>query len=208
MKKLISMLLVLCLLAAYILVPGEILAASEYYASYSDVDKISDYGSCTVMQGLAVGSAKLYSVKIKSDNTQAFLSMTDRETKETVKMTNADDGGYYFDYLGHANDMDVTSYDGKSHLFIATMTKGSNAVVRLKRSGTSITKFAGYSLSYNGSSISCSGIAIKSNSNGVITLICKSGNNVYTGTVDASATSTSSTTNENFTFFNSSSNYT
>lgn len=193
MKKLIvkaiCVLLVVCMLAAYIVVPAEVNAVGEFYGSYTDVDKIADYSSCSSMQGLAVGSQKMYTVKINSDDTKAFISMTDKDTGETVKLYNSDASSYYFDYLGHANDMDVRSFDGKSHLFVATMEKGSNAIVRLERSGSNLTKVASYKLTHDGSSISASGIAITDVSGGIISFITKSGNNIYKGSVSADVTS-------------------
>ncbi len=189
MWKMLSLFLAVCLLAGYLMIPTEVKAASAYYNSYSDIDVIPNASTCGAMQGMAVGSQWLYTVKISSDETKAFISMTDKDTGETKTLYNTDAGSNYFNYLGHANDMDVASFDGKSHLFIATMTKGSNAIVRLKRSGTELSKFASYSLSYNGSSVSVSALAVKSVSNGTINFITKSGANIYTGSVDANVTS-------------------
>ena len=63
LMRTIFLLLAVSLLATCVSLPMEANAAVEYYNTYSDVDKITDYGSCGSMQGLAVGSQKLYSVK-------------------------------------------------------------------------------------------------------------------------------------------------
>ena len=171
------------MLAGFAFVPTNVEAAAEYYNTYNDVSNVSNYNSCTAMQGLAVGSQYMYTVKIDGNDSQAVIFRTDKDTKETVKLRNADSSSYYFTYLGHANDMEVHGFDGKSHLFIATMTKGNNAVVRLKRSGTDLNKVASYSLTYNGSSASASGISIMSVADGMINFIFKSGSNIYTGSI-------------------------
>ena len=177
------------LLLGMICVPIEANAANEFYGDYTDAGKVYDYGSCPSMQGLAVGSQMMYTVKIGSNDTLAFISMTDKDTGTTTKLYNSDAGSYYFDYLGHANDMDVWGIDGNSHLFVTTTNEGSNAIVRLKRVGNTLTKVASYSLTYNGSPTCATALAIKSVSGGVITFITKLGMNLYTGSVSTGATS-------------------
>ena len=189
LKRLVACLTLVVLLASMVYVAPEAEAVNDFYGDYTDVAKIYDYGSCPSMQGLAVGSTYMYSVKINSDSTQAFISMTNKDTGTTTKLYNADAGSYYFDYLGHANDMDVWGIDSYSNLFVATTNTGSNAIVRLKRSGNNLTKVANYRLTYNGSDIAATALAVKSVSGGVITFITKLGMNLYTGSVSTSATS-------------------
>ena len=189
MKRTVAMLTLVMLLVGLVYVPIEADAANDFYGDYTDVGKVYDYGSCPSMQGLAVGSQMMYTVKINSNDTQAFISMTDKDTGTTTKLYNSDAGSYYFNYLGHANDMDVWGIDGYSHLFITTTNEGSNAIVRLKRSGNNLTKVASYSLTYNGEPTCATALAIKSVSNGVITFITKLGMNLYTGSVSTSAKS-------------------
>ena len=189
MKRTVAVLSMIMLLVGLIYVPMEANAANEFYGDYTDAGKVYDYGSCPSMQGLAVGSQMLYTVKIGSNDTKAFISMTDKDTGSTTKLYNSDAGSYYFDYLGHANDMDVWGIDGYSHLFVTTTNEGSNAIVRLKRVGNNLTKVASYSLTYNGVATCATALAIKSVSNGVITFITKLGMNLYTGSVSTSATS-------------------
>lgn len=184
-RKTIALVSLLLLLISVVAVPREAVAASEFYGEYTDVDKIADYGSCGIMQGMAVGSQKLYTVKINSDDTQAFISMTDKDSGDTVKLYNSDAGSYYFTNLGHANDMDVWGFDGLSHLFVATTKKGSNAIVRLKREGNNLTKVASYKLTCEGSEISASAISIVSVSGGIVNFITKVGNQLYRGTLNS-----------------------
>lgn len=193
MKKMImrtlSMLLVVCLLAAYIVVPTEVNAASEFYGDYTDASKVYDYGSCPSMQGLAVGSQKLYSIKINSTDSQAVIFMTDKDSGNTVKLYNSDAGSYYYTGLSHANDMDVWGIDGSSHLFVTSTEEGSSAIVRYKRSGENLTKYGSYSLSYNGSPTCATALSVMSVSGGKITFLTKLGMNLYTGSISTSATS-------------------
>ena len=189
MKRAIAVLTLVMLLTTMVYSPSEADAANAFYGDYTDVAKIYDYGSCPSMQGLAVGSQKMYTVKIGSNDSLAFISMTDKDSGSTTKLYNADAGSYYFDYLGHANDMDVWGIDGYSNLFVTTTNTGSNAIVRLKRSGNNLTKVASYSLTYNGSATCATALAVKSVSGGVITFITKLGMNLYTGSVSTSATS-------------------
>ena len=188
-KRTVALLTLVMLLVGMVYVPMEADAANEFYGDYTDVAKIYDYGSCPSMQGLAVGSQMMYTIKIGSNDSLAFISMTDKDTGETTKLYNSDAGSYYFNYLGHANDMDVWGIDGYSNIFVTSTNEGSNAIVRLKRVGNNLTKVASYSVSYNGSPTCVTALAVKSVSNGVITFITKLGMNLYTGSVSTSATS-------------------
>ena len=188
LQKVIAMLSLVVLLASFGLVPIEAEAANEFYGDYTDVANIYDYNSCPSIQGVAVGSQKIYSIKINSNDTQAFISMTDKDSGETVKLYNSDAGSYLFNYMGHANDMDVWGIDGLSHLFVATTNQGANAIVRLQRSGNNLTKVGAYHLKCDGEDICATAMAIKSVSNGVITFITKWGMDLYTGSVSTSST--------------------
>ena len=189
MKRTVAVLSLVMLLVGLIYVPMEASAANEFYGDYTDAGKVYDYGSCPSMQGLAVGSQMMYTVKINSGDTKAVIFMTDKDSGTTTKLYNSDAGSYYFDYLGHANDMDVWGIDGNSHIFVTSTNEGSNAIVRLKRVGNTLTKVASYSLTYNGEATCATALAIKSVSNGVITFITKLGMNLYTGSVSTSAKS-------------------
>ena len=187
MISLIALFSLFLLLAPMILVPVEVEAASVFYGDYTDVDKIYDYGSCPSMQGLAVGSQQLYTIKINSSDSLAVISMTDKDTGSTTTLYNADAGSYYFSYLDHANDMDVWGIDGYSNIFVATTKQGSNGIIRLKRNGSNLTKVASYRLTCDGEDICATAMAVKGVSNGQIHFITKWGMDLYTGSVSTSS---------------------
>ena len=96
MLKIIALFLLILLLLPMIPVPNEVVAASEFYGDYTDVSYIYDYGACTGMQGLAVGSQMLYTVKINESDQLAVIKMTDKDTGDTTTLYNSDEG-----CLGH-----------------------------------------------------------------------------------------------------------
>ena len=188
MKKLIAMFALVAILASVALVPIEVSAANDFYGDYTDVAKIYDYGSCPSLQGLAVGSQKLYAIKIGGNDDKAFISMTDKDSGSTVKLYNADDNSYFFTYLDHANDMDVWGIDGYSNIFVATTKQGANGIIRLKRDGNNLNKVATYHLKCNGEDICATAMGIVGVSDGKIHFITKWAMQLYTGSVDVNAT--------------------
>ena len=191
MKKTMIRLLIAVLMAAMLL-PNLDLATSAdaavFYGDYSDVSKVYDYGSCPSMQGMAVGSQMLYTIKINSNDSLANIYMTDKDSGTTTRMTDSSDGSYYFSGFGHANDMAVWGIDGASHLFVTSTEEGYGAITRLQRSGSQLTRVAYYSLSYNGTPTCATAFDIMSVENGKINFITKLGQTVYTGSVDVNAT--------------------
>ena len=188
-KRCIAMATLVLLLLTFVPAPLTAYAANAFYGDYTDVSYIYDYGSCPSMQGLAVGSQKLYTIKIDGSDYYSFISMTDKDSGATTKLYNADAGSYYFTYLSHANDMDVWGIDGYSNLFVTSTEFGNGAIVRLKRDGNNLTKVASYSLTCEGESICATALTIKGVSNGMITFITKWGMDLYTGSVSTSASS-------------------
>lgn len=160
------------------------LAHSAYYSSYHTIKTIDDVADCTSMQGFAVGSKYLYSIKVNSKNSKAVIFKTHKETKKVTQLKNGDDQTMFAKNLGHANDADVLVIDGKSHLFIATMKKTDEAIVVLKIDGSKFTKVGHFSLKYNGKAISVSGIAIKGKTETQIKLLFKSGRTFYKGRIE------------------------
>ncbi len=160
----------------------------KYYNTYDTIASVPDRSSCTVTQGMAVGSTYLYTAKIKSDDSRAVLSKTNRKTGAVTNLkTKA--GQTSVTYLGHANDMDVTTINGKSNLYVATMKKGSNSIVRMEIDGSYMTKKAGYTLKYNGNNKSVSAVAVISKSSTMVNLLFKSGKTFYTGSIGINAKS-------------------
>ena len=184
LQKWIAVFALVVLLAPMLLVPIEADAASEFYGDYTDVSYIYDYGACTGMQGLAVGSQMLYTVKINESDQLAVIKMTDKDTGDTTTLYNSDEGSYYFSYLDHANDMDVWGIDGYSNIFVATTRLDSYGIVRLQRDGSSLTRVANYKLVCDGETMCVMGV-----SNGMINFITKWGMDVYTGSVSTSVSS-------------------
>jgi hypothetical protein len=188
-KKIFSACACVALSASLMLTPIVVKAASTgYFKSYSNVALIPNRSGCTAMQGMAVGSKWLYTVKIKSDESKAVLSKTNRNTGEVVNLkTNT--GSAYFTYLGHANDMDVTTIDGKSNLFVSTMKTGSDALVRMVVNDTKVTKKGSFNVLLNGANICISNVCIESTTSTKVNFLFKIGTGIYKGSIGINATS-------------------
>lgn len=186
MKKLFKKVVSLGLSAALtvtMMITGTVNAsAAYYYNTYSTVADIATRSSCGAMQGMAVGSTWLYTVKIKSDNSQAILKKTNKNTGATTNLTDSN-GSSTYSYLNHANDMDVTTIDGYSQLFVATMATGSNSLVRMKIDGSKATKEGSYTLMLNGAEKSVSGVAVEKTDADNVYLLLKSGATLYRATI-------------------------
>jgi len=105
-KRWTAMLTLLVLLCGLIYLPAPVeVQAYEFYGDYTDVATIKDANSCPSMQGLAVGSQYLYTIKIKTDDSQAVIHMTDKDTGTATQLYSVDSGSYLFYGLSHANDM-------------------------------------------------------------------------------------------------------
>ncbi len=189
MKRIFALLACLLLFVSLHTMPVHA-ATTGYFKSYNHIATIKNRSTCSTMQGMAVGSTYLYTVKInnKTEN-KAFISKTNRKTGETVALVDTKTNSIYLNYLGHANDMEVVSIDGKSNLYVATMRTGSSSFVRLKVNGSSINKMGSYTLMLDGKEVSASGVALMSKTDTKLTFLFKRGVNFYTGTVKKSATS-------------------
>lgn len=197
-KKIISACACVALSASMLMTSTVAQAATTgYFNSYSTIASIPNRHSCTAMQGMAVGSTWLYTVKIKSDESRAILSKTNRKTGEVVNLKTKD-GKKYVTYLGHANDMDVTSIDGKSNLYIASMKTGTNSVVRMEIDGSYMTKKGHYRLKLNGADTSVSGIAVESKTSSKINFLFKKGCTFYRGSIGVNDTTGSINLTEAF----------
>lgn len=81
-----SVLMIVCVIASSV-VPASA-ASTGYFNSYSTVATIKDRSSCSSMQGMAVGSTYLYTVKVNgTTNQKAFISKTNKNTGETTVLT-------------------------------------------------------------------------------------------------------------------------
>ncbi len=191
MRRLFACLLCTLMIASTLIGVGTTANAAslQYYKSYGNVATIKNRSKCASMQGIAVGSTYIYTIKIKTDNTKSFISKTNKNTGDTTVLTETATNSTYISYLGHANDMDVCSLDGKSNLFIATMEIGKYSLVRMQVNGSKITKKGNFTLKLNGENVSVSGVSVLSKSGAKVKMLFKRGCTFYTGTVDTSKSS-------------------
>ena len=176
-----------CLLCASILMP--VTASAAYYNTYTDVATLNNANSAYSAQGFAVGSSYTYSVKVNSDNSKAVIYRTKMSDGTTTLMTNGDNGTTYATYLGHANDMVLSTIDGEFYMFIVTMNAGSTSLVKLKYVGTTFYKVGNYTIKYNGADKSMSGVVITSKDASNINFLFKSGKTLYRGTLPLTSNS-------------------
>lgn len=133
-------------------------AAAAYYNTYSTVATIPNGNGCNRAQGFAVGSSYVYTAKCNDDESKQVIYRTRISDGTTTLMTNGDTTKTFTTSLGHANDMDTCTIDGKYHLFIATMKTGSESLVKLQYSGTTYTQLGGFTLKCNGEDVAISGV--------------------------------------------------
>lgn len=172
-----------------VMLPLAVPASAAYYNTYGTVKSISDVNSCPSMQGIAVGSTYVYTAKVNSGNTKAVIYKTNKNTGESTLLTDSVSGKTYVTYLGHANDMCVTTLDDKSNLFIVTMKENSNALVRVRVSGSKFKKMANFTVKYNGEHLAPSGVNIIKKTSTNITFLFKKGKSFYEGTIGIGQTS-------------------
>ena len=151
----ISKFLVISLILAMLL---SITATAAYYNTYSTVATIPNENGCNRAQVFAVGSSYVYTAKCNDDESKQVIYRTKMSDGTITIMTNGDTSSTYTTSLGHANDMDTCTIDGKYHLFVATMKTGSESLVKLQYSGNTYTQLGGYTLKCNGENIAISGV--------------------------------------------------
>ena len=132
-------------------------AAAAYYNTYSTVATIPNGNGCNRTQGFAVGSSYVYTAKCNDDESKQIIYRTKMSDGTITIMTNGDTSNTYATNLGHANDMDTCTINGKYHLFVATMKTRSESLVKLQYSGNTYTQLGGYTLKHNGEEIAISG---------------------------------------------------
>lgn len=150
----ISKFLAISLILAMLL---SITATAAYYNTYSTVATIPNGNGCNRAQGFAVGSSYVYTAKCNDDESKQVIYRTKMSDGTITIMTNGDTSNTYTTSLGHANDMDTCTIDGKYHLFVATMKTGSESLVKLQYSGNTYTQLGGYTLKCNGENVAISG---------------------------------------------------
>ncbi|WP_028550201.1 hypothetical protein [Paenibacillus sp. UNC451MF] len=180
-------LFVVFILCIALMIP--ITASAAYYNTYSDVATLNNANDSYAAQGFAVGSTYVYSVKINSDNTKAVIYRTKMSDGTTTLMTNGDNSTTYATYLGHANDVVLSTIDGDYYMFVITMNAGSMSLVKLKYVGTTYYKVGNYTIKYNGADKSMSGVKITSKDANNIYFLFKSGRTLYRGSLPLTANS-------------------
>lgn len=149
----------------------------QHYENYGTIIELYNMNNCTGMQGMAVDEQYLYNVKVNSaTETDAFIARTHKETGSTVYLNNSATGGYYFSYLGHANDLEIDTVVGVDTMFIATSTDGDYGLVRMVLEGATLTKVGNYTTSYNGTPTAISSAKVMSKNDTDITLLIKKEN--------------------------------
>ena len=165
------------LLQLSLFVPRTTEAADILYDDcYTQIARTLHHSSgCTSTQGLAAGETYLYSVMIKSGNTNAVIHRVHRETGASSFMKNSATGTVYFTNLGHANDMDYAIVDGKEYLFVLASGNDiatGNIIVFEIRDDTLYQK-AQYTLSDRGRNFNPSGMAVYKIDSQTVTFVFK-----------------------------------
>lgn len=175
------------LLAALAIVPAT--ARASYYNTYTTVASLPNANGCYATQGFDTGSTYAYSAKVNGDNTSAVIYRTNKSDGSTTLMANGDTGTTYATYLGHANDLTLSSINGGTYMFVATMSSGSLSLVKLQYSGATYYKVGNFTLQRNGSNVGMSSVKkIASDTNNDYFLF-KSGLSFYWGTIPKSSNS-------------------
>ncbi len=185
-----SLILVLAtVLAMGVSLPQEASAASGYYVNYNDIAIVEKDAAVPIMEGMAVGSTYIYTAQINDSDTKAIINKTNIKTGETVVLKDSSTGSTRLNYLNHANGMCLKSYNGKTNLFVATMSKDNHGLVRLEVDGDKITKKGNYALNLNGTVTQMSAVEIMYASSTHIHFLFKRGNTFFRGTMPINATS-------------------
>ena len=164
-------------------------AQAAYYNTYTTVATIPNANGCNATQGFDTGSAYAYSAKINGDDTKAILYRTNKSTGATSLMTNGDNGTTYATYLGHANDLTLSSINGGTYMFVVTMKSGSLSLVKLMYNGGTYYKVGNYTLQRNGANVAMSAIKKVASDTNYDYFLFKSGLTFYWGSVSKTSNS-------------------
>lgn len=187
MKKITALLVSIAMLMPLCLIPRPAQAAITLGdANYTTLSKVDEANSCNSTQGMAVNDSYVYSAQIKSsDGSRAVIYRVNKTTGATVLMKDASTNLTYFTNLGHANAMDIAVVNGVEYLCILTDSKISLFAI----SGTTLTFYAEYYITHNGSVIAPSAISVYQVSGTTITFLTKGGRTVSKGSVNIASTS-------------------
>ena len=187
LKRITALLVSAAMLAPLCLIPRPVQAAITLGdANYTTLSKVGENNSCNSTQGMAVSDKYVYSAQIKSsDESRAVVYRVEKTTGTTVLMKNASTNLTYFTNLGHANAMDIAVVNGVEYLCILTDSKISLFAI----SGTTLTFYAEYYITHNGSVIAPSAISVYQVSGTTITFLTKGGRTISKGSVNIASTS-------------------
>jgi hypothetical protein len=162
-------------------------ACAAYYNTYTAVATLPNANSCASTQGFDTGSTYGYSIKVNGDNSRAVIFRTRKSDGATTLMTNGENGTTYATYLGHANDLTLSSINGGTYLFVTTMAAGDHSLVKLQYSGSTFNKAGNFTMTYNGSNVPMSGVKKIMSDATHDHFLFKSGLKFYWGSVAKSA---------------------
>ncbi|MBQ2768115.1 MAG: S-layer homology domain-containing protein [Clostridia bacterium] len=188
MKKPFLRFFALCLCVASLSAAASFPASAEL-KRYNDFDlteiaKLPESSGCYSSQGMAVGEEYIYAVQIGGDNSVATVTRVDRESGATTKMKDAATGKKYFEFLGHANDMDVVKVNGVEYLTVLTYGGG---VAVLEVQDTALKLHGEYFTKRGSNIVSPGSLSVKSVEGSVITFLCRQGYELHYGTLDLEA---------------------
>ena len=164
--------------------------STGYFSTYTTKATLGNANGCYTSEGFAAGSSYTYSVKINGDENKADIYRTRMSDGSTALMKNGDKkGSTYVTYLGHANDVVLTSNAGNYYMFIVTLKAGSASLVKLKYVGTTYSKVGSYTIKYKGANAAMSGVKITSKTASTINFLFKTSRTFYRGSLGITATS-------------------
>jgi hypothetical protein len=165
-------------------------ASTGYFNTYTTVATLGNANGLTVSEGFAAGTSYTYSVKINGAENKADIYRTRMSDGSVALMTNGDNkGSSYVTYLGHANDVVLTSNAGNYYMFIVTLKAGSASLVKLRYVGTTYYKVGSYTIKYKGANAAMSGVKIISKTASTINFLFKTARTFYRGSLGLTATS-------------------
>lgn len=183
--RFLALLLCVTSLAAAAVFPASAAGLKQYGDSdFTQIAIIPEGSGCYSSQGMAVGEKYLYAAQINGNNDVATITRIDRETGKTVKMKDANTGKKYFDFLGHANDMDVVKVNGVE--YITVLTYGGGVAV-LEVQDTELRLHGEYFTKRGSNVVAPGSLSVMSVEGSVITFLCRQGYELHYGTLDLKA---------------------
>jgi hypothetical protein len=181
------------IVCAALMIPTAASAATTgYFDTYSNTAAIPGIGTTWTTQGFGVGSVYVYSVK-NDNNTdaKAIIYRTRMDNGVTDIMTNGDDGTNFATYMGHANDMALSTINSVTHMFIATMRTGSLSLVKMSYDGGTgkYYKKGNFTIRVGGVDKPMHAVKILSQDSSNINFIFEQGTEFYRGSIPLSANS-------------------